>query len=377
MAQNSGETAAFYHAAMKNYRCIVPTGNQQTRYGEMPKYVGGLYDLKNDLYAWMVPNGSWGESNAGLIVGDGESLLVDTLWDVKFTRTMLDGMQSLIQNAPLKTVVNTHADGDHFWGNQLLPQAEIITSKASYEEMLSTQPKSMLLLNKVGKLLSALRLFGANKVGHWFQGMGAPYDFQDVIHTPAARTFSGTMTLQVGGREAQLIEVGPAHTLGDLMVYVPDARTLFSADILFLGSTPVMWAGPLSNWLAALDKINQLDVDVIVPGHGPIMDKTAVQLVRDYWDFVAEEGEQRFKAGLSAEAAAHDIVLSDRFGKRPFAKWDSPERMMTNMHTLYRHLQGRSDHPKVPELLNIMRKQALLAHALPDAQPAAMRLPTS
>lgn len=352
---------------------ITSTGAQRTRYQEMPKYAEGLYGLGNQLYAWMVPNGSWGESNAGLIVGEGESMLVDTLWDVKYTRVMLEAMQSITDGAPIRYVVNTHADGDHFWGNQLVAEAEIITSQASYDELLDVQPKSMLLLGKVGKLLSMLRFFGADKVGHWFQNMVAPYDFQEVTCTLPTRKFEGELRLNVGGRDVQLIEVGPTHTRGDLMVYVPDAKTLYSADILFIESTPVMWAGPIENWLSALDRILEMDVELIVPGHGPMTDKNGVRQVKAYWDYVNTQVQECYQAGLSAREAAHKIVLSDDFAQQPFANWNSPERMMTNTHTLYRHLEGRTDHPKVPELMNIMRKQALLAHELPNAEPKVMR----
>ena len=148
--------------------------------------------------------------------------------------------------------------------------------------MLQTQPRAMLLLRRIGKLLSALSLGSNGQVGHWFKGMTAPYHFEEVVHTPSKRTFSGEMTMTVGGREIQLIEVGPAHTQGDLMVYVPDSRLLFTADILFIGSTPVMWAGPVENWLAALEKIDSLDAEIIVPGHGPITGKNGVAQVRAY-----------------------------------------------------------------------------------------------
>ncbi|GAB4153322.1 MAG: hypothetical protein Fur0021_18950 [Candidatus Promineifilaceae bacterium] len=366
------ETAAILFL-MRDRAPLAATGAKLTRYREPPLYAEGLYNLGHNAYAWLTPNGSWGESNAGLIVGAGASLLVDTLWDLPYTRAMLSAMQPLLRAAPLQTVVNTHADGDHFWGNLLVSQADIITSAASYKEMLVTQPRTMLLLGKVGKALSLFHLFGAAKVGHWFQNLVKPYDFAGVVHLPAKRTFSGELTLDVGGRAVHLIEVGPAHTQGDLIVYVPDARLLYAADVLFIGSTPVMWAGPLVNWLAALDRILALDVDLIVPGHGPLADKNGVRLVKAYWEYVQTGVTERFQAGLSAAAAARDLVLSPEYARQPFADWDSPERIMTNAHTLYRHLQGRADHPKPPELLNIMRQQALLAHELPHASPAIMR----
>ena len=363
---------------MDNWTRIGPTNTPtRTRYNETPNYAEGLYDLGNKLYAWMVPNGSWGESNAGLIVGDGEALLVDTLWDLNYTRGMLSAMRPLLDANPLKYVVNTHADGDHFWGNECVADKEIISSQASYDEMLNTKPASLLLLGRVGKALSLLgKLPGLGdwgKIGHWFQNMVAPYEFQAVTPTRPSRTFKGELTLNVGGREVQLIEIGPMHTHGDLMVYVPDAKTLYSADALFIGSTPVIWAGPVENWLAALDKILTMDVETIIPGHGPITDKEGVRGVKAYWVYVADEVRKRYEAGMSARDAAYDIVLSNDFAQQPFANWNSPERIMVSTHTIYRHLAGRTDTPKVPELLNTMRKQALLAHELPNAQPSMMR----
>ncbi len=65
--------------------------------------------------------------------------------------------------------------------------------------------------------------------------------------------------LEVGGRRVELIEVGPAHTPGDAIVWVPDARVVFSGDIVFSGVTPIMWAGPASNWIAALERIAALE----------------------------------------------------------------------------------------------------------------------
>jgi len=356
-----------------SYKCLHATGRERTRFNEVPNYQEGLYQLENQCYAWMVPNGSWGESNAGLIVGNGESLLVDTLWDAKYTKEMLQSMESLVQEAPLKYVVNTHADGDHYWGNELVKDLDIITTQASLEEMVAVKPKSMVLFGRLGKWMSMLKVFGNAQAGHWFQQMVKPYDFHLVQQTPAKRSFQGELDLDVGGRKVRLIEVGPAHTQGDLIVHVPDARLVYTADILFIGSTPVMWAGPIENWFKALDTIQALDAETIVPGHGPITDHDGVEWVRSYWKFVQEKVEACFKEGMSAPQAAHAIVLSDDFAQSPFANWNSPERMMTNAHTLYRHLQGRKDHPKVPELIGIMRKQALLAHKLPNAQPASIR----
>jgi glyoxylase-like metal-dependent hydrolase (beta-lactamase superfamily II) len=349
------------------------TRARRTRFGEIPAFAEGLHELDRGIYAWLVPNGSWGESNAGLVVGDGASLLVDTLWDEVYTGEMLEAMRPLIQAAPIRTVINTHADGDHWWGNRLVGPAEIITTQASYDEMLTQRPGSLVLFGRAGSLLSRLGLFGAGKVGRWFRNLVAPYCHAGVTLALPTRTFEGELDLEVGGREVQLIQVGPAHTEGDLLVYVPDAKVLFSGDIVFAGSTPVIWAGPVENWLAALDRILDMEVEVIVPGHGPVVDKAAVHQVREYWVYVTVEVRKRYEAGMRAENAAFDIALGDDFARQPFANWNSPERMMTNAHSLYRQWRGRQGRLGPLQMANLLRKQALLAHQLPDARPRVMR----
>src|SRR3954470_18232400 len=99
-------------------------------------YSRGLQEVGQDLYAYFQPDGSWGWSNAGLIVDGEASLLVDTLFDLKLTQEMLDTMRrSVPAAAHIDLVVNTHANGDHCYGNQLVADAQIIASKHTAEEM--------------------------------------------------------------------------------------------------------------------------------------------------------------------------------------------------------------------------------------------------
>ena len=73
------------------------------------RFEGGLTEVGPGIYAWLQPNGTLGESNAGLVVGDGASLLIDTLWDPRLTRRMLGAMAPLTAQAPIQTLVNTHS----------------------------------------------------------------------------------------------------------------------------------------------------------------------------------------------------------------------------------------------------------------------------
>src|SRR6266851_8741316 len=95
-------------------------------------FTKGLHDIGNGCYAYLQPTGSWGWSNAGLIVDSGQSMLVDTLFDLKLTREMLEAMRRAEPKATAQigTLVNTHSNGDHCFGNELVTGAEIIASKA-------------------------------------------------------------------------------------------------------------------------------------------------------------------------------------------------------------------------------------------------------
>jgi glyoxylase-like metal-dependent hydrolase (beta-lactamase superfamily II) len=343
---------------------------------EIPQFDQGLYDLGNQVYAWLVPNGAWGESNAGLMVGDTSCLLIDTQWDVQLTRFMLKAMDGMRSQVPIKKVINTHADGDHTWGNQLLPEADIITSEKCAAEMRSLKPASMVMFGLLGRILTAAgKSTRVGKVGHWFQSMVKPYNFSEVKIFLPTQTFNGEISLAINGRTVRLLEVGPAHTHGDILVHITDSGILFAGDILFIESTPVMWAGPVENWLRALDLILGMDIDIIIPGHGPATDKDGVKAVKAYWEYLAVRVPEFYKRGLSSRQAAYEIITNKDFSLQPFAQWNSPERIMTNINTMYRNMMGKTGHRRPQEMVALMWNQALLANDLfPQSQPAVMRV---
>jgi cyclase len=352
-----------------------------TLFGDPERYAAGLTEAAPGVHAWLQPNGAWGESNAGLVVGDGESLLVDTLWDLPLTARMLEAMGPLVQDAPIRTLVNTHGDGDHWWGNELVGASEIVaTEAAAAHEMKAVTPGSMVALRRLG---SALNLAGRSRIpyprrsslrstGRFLDRWTAPFDHRaGITLTRPTRTFSGRLDLDVGGRKVELIQVGPAHTQGDLIVHVPDARVVFAADVVFVGSTPVMWAGPLEAWLRALDTIEALDPAVVVPGHGPITALAGLAPLRAYWEHLDAAARRRLEQGEAPTAVAREIVLSDEYEAQPFARWDCPERAVVNVHTLDRHRRGGSE-PGRPARIAILGAVGRLAAELPGRAPAAL-----
>jgi len=301
----------------------------------------GLQALGNSAYAWLAPHASWGWSNAGLIVDGEESLLVDTLYDLPLTEQMLRAMRAAEPRAGrIDTLVNTHANGDHCHGNELVSDARIIASTASAMEMSELPPDAMAAIMEMTA--------GMGPVGDYFRHCFGQFQFAGIRHTPPTQTFDGHLDLLVGDKPVHLIEVGPAHTRGDVLVHSPLDRAVFTGDILFIEGTPVMWQGPVENWIKACRLIEAMDVDHIIPGHGPITDKKGVVAVREYLEYVRDQARARFDAGMSAFEAARDIELAE------YSAWSDPERIAVNVDSLYREFSGSQTSTDIFELFTRM-----------------------
>ena len=311
---------------------------------EIP-YRAGLYEIAPEVWAWLQPDGSWGWSNAGLVVDGEASLIVDTLFDLPLTRRMLAAMADASPAArDPRLVVNTHANGDHCYGNAALPDARIVASKHAIEEMGESPPALLARFMAVGRVAAGLPWpLGAVPVGsgatlrdlgaylvHCFGG----FDFRDTPLVKANEGFEGTLSLTVGDRPVTLREVGPAHTRGDVIVHLPDAGVVFTGDILFSNGHPLVWAGPVSSWIAAIDAILAYEPRVVVPGHGPLCGPEVVARQRDYFVWLKREATARFEAGMSALDAALDLDLS------PWEGWGDAERVAANVAAVYRELRG-------------------------------------
>jgi cyclase len=298
-------------------------------------YKKGLHDLGNGCFAYLQPDGSWGWSNAGLIADSGQTLLVDTLYDLKLTREMLDRMRASVPAASsIGTLVNTHSNADHTFGNQLVEGAQIIASQKCYDEMKDIDVEARRQELKNWQALGDAGLFQ-------HENLDGNFDFEGIVLTMPTRTFERALDLHVGDKAVKLVEVGPAHTRGDILIHVPQDKTVFTGDIVFSNGHPpaigersdavlrTAMAGPISNWIKACDLIMSWDVETIVPGHGPIVQKSALKDFKAYFEYLTAEARKRYDAGMSVSDAAYDIDLS------PFKGWLDPERIIVNVNTLY------------------------------------------
>ena len=154
-------------------------------------YAKGLHEVANGVWAYLQPDGGWGWSNAGLVTGDGVSLLVDTLFDLRLTAEMLETMRRVTPAADeIGTVVNTHANGDHCYGNALVAGSDIVASTRCAEEMAQLPPSAM-----AGVMRAAPSLGPA---GEFLARIFAPFSFDEIPEALPTTTFEGRLELNVG-----------------------------------------------------------------------------------------------------------------------------------------------------------------------------------
>ena len=272
------------------------------------RYTKGLHGLGDGLYAWLAPDGSWGWSNAGLVVDGEASLLVDTLFDLPLTREMLAAMR----DAEPRAAAQGRRARQH--PRQRRPLLRQRAGPGRGDRGVAGERRGD------GRDAAG----SAGRAGEGVPAARTPPSLAS-CRTPSGRSSSrasgwcrrrepssGRLELEVGAKRVELLEVGPAHTKGDVLVHVPADRTIFSGDILFVEGTPIVWAGPVSSWQSRPATASSRSIAaLIVPGHGPITDRRGVLAVKAYLEFVAREARLRFDAGLDAWSAARDIELGD------------------------------------------------------------------
>jgi cyclase len=283
-----------------------------------------LRTIAKDVYACLQPDCGLGWSNSGFI-NRGGGVVIDTFWDLPRTRELIT-TYSRVWSGPARRVVNTHHNGDHCWGNQLFSGAEIIGHRLCAEYFRRERPEMMQALRDGDG-------FGDPMLKEFARAL-QDYDFRGIELTPPTTLVDERLDLDLDGLAVQLLYVGPAHTAGDVVVFLPAERVLFTGDVLFRLCTPIGWEGTFEKWIAALERIEALAPDVVVPGHGPLCGIEGPREMKSYLCYVRGEAKRFYEAGVPALEASKRIDLG------PYAGWNEPERIVFNVERAYRELRG-------------------------------------
>ncbi|MFF1479006.1 MBL fold metallo-hydrolase [Streptomyces sp. NPDC058301] len=333
-----------------------------------------LVRLDGQVHAWLPQfPGTWGMANCVVVTSGAtepsesthspgsphspgsEILLVDTPYTAPLTRALAAAARRVAgPGARVSTVVNTHANGDHSYGNGLFPDAEIISTDANLAHLCAEPTPGQLQA-----MLDGCRdevAFERYLLAHFGR-----YDYGGLEVAPPTRTFSGRLDLLVGSTPVELYEVGPAHTAGDLVVHLPASGVVCAGDVLFVGDVPVHWAGPLSGVIGACRQILDLDPQVVVPGHGPLVGPAEVRAYMAYMEELRGRLHALHGAGVDVEEASRVLLREHR---RPgLGLW---ERLGVLAAVEYRHLGGAEEPISLVEVL------ASAVRLAPDCVPAAV-----
>jgi cyclase len=306
-------------------------------------------DDSGTTHAYLLPDGSWGLSNAGLVRGDGVSMLIDTQFSLPMTRDLIAAAGPLLDPSPSWLAI-THGHGDHTFGAELFPGAEMLASARCIDSIDREVTPEM------------LRALGAapGLIGDYVRHAFGRFDFNDITVRHPTVGIEAPQVRDVGGVEVRLIPMaGPAHTEGDLVVHVPDQGVVYTGDLVFGGEHTLKWApGSFDEWIGILRGLAADGAHTFVPGHGPVM--SAADIL-DYCDYLARIEEQAVAlhgAGIGYREAAMTMDL-DGFDDRR-----ARERLVITTAALYAHLG--TDEPT--DLMSVLGE---VARAWADAKAEA------
>ncbi len=271
-------------------------------------------EVSDGVFAYVQPDGTWWINNTGFLVGRARAAAVDACATAARTRGLLAALAK-VTPAPVRTLVNTHHHGDHTHGNSLFADATIVAHERTREEILAEgKPGTSALITS----------------GTW-----EPVAWGELEVAPPFLTYESGVDLWVDDLKCEIRHVGtPAHSTNDSIVWIPERRVLFAGDLLFNGGTPFLLAGSVAGALEAVHGLKSLDVETIVPGHGPVTGVEVIDDVLAYLQFVTD-----LAAGaVASDTSPLDAALSCDLGR--FGELTDAERLVGNLHRAMAELRG-------------------------------------
>jgi len=315
-SSSTGQQPARAESTMRTPIAAVITPPQNPNFPLPPSWETEVRELAPNVYAYIQGGGpgksNVGRSNAMFIVGKENIFLVDALAAPLHTKAMVAAIRR-VSDKPFRFVVNSHYHPDHVFGNQFIPdRPDVISSPFTRQQVLPM----------------------VSGPAHWEAQPGWANGDEERRILPATITIEGKTTVYAGDVVIELLPLAPAHTYGDVAVYLPQLKVMALGDIGFFYVAPFCISGNPSEWLKVCDRIEQMDVDTMVPGHGPVGGKAQLAEMADYLRVLRMEAKKRYDARLTPGAAAADISL----GK--FDNWVGPEQIVMNVVRFYMEFDG-------------------------------------
>jgi len=255
--------------------------------------------------------GHAGHANAGFILTRDGVVVVDSQLNPRAAGAMLRAIRKLTDK-PILYLINTHAHGDHTFANHVIHPTKGIVAHERTKVALATQ--------------------GARMLKEYPQVVGAK-EAEGAQVTLPTLTFTDQMMLPVAGRTIVLKYLGIGHTVGDIVVWLPNERVLFTGDLVYVNQLPWLGEGETREWLKTLDRMNALPYQRIVPGSGPVGDRRSVERFKHYLSDLRGAVIVAFLKRQPLEIAKRTITLPAYRHDRNYAAW-----LPLNVEQAYRQM---------------------------------------
>ncbi|MBI2188428.1 MAG: MBL fold metallo-hydrolase [Acidobacteria bacterium] len=294
-----------------------PPPQPDSRYPMPPKWNRELRQLAPNVYAYTQGGGpglsAAGVSNAGVIVGRDHLVAIDALQGPIPARGFI-AAATKATGKPFGRMILTHHHGDHVNGLQFFdPSVEILSHPYCKSEMVKAVPT----VPKTWTVTPGI----------------ADQEEERHLALPTV-TFRDDLVYDINGVEVQFRVVGPAHTWGDVVAYLPQHKIVFLGDVGFFWVAPYANNSWVTRWIDVCNAIIGWDVDVLVPGHGPIGGKKELAEMREYFEVLRVEARTRYEKKMPPGVAAAEI----RLGR--FDNWIGPERLIMDTVRWYAEWDG-------------------------------------
>jgi len=216
----------------------------------------------------VVTSTSWRGCNPSFVVTSEGPVIIDT---PQLPTRAVAMRRDAEQHGPIQYVINTEHHVDHIFGNYYFKgTGPVVHHQGVYDNFMTVYPE----LDPFQYAREAIPTDDPD-------GAALFPDREEYYADPnkGQLVFTGDLTLRVGDRTFHLIHT-PGHTPGQIAVYVPEERVVFTGDTIFSGCQTWLMTSDVGEWVASLDIIGQLDVNWIIPGHGAVVGPSYVATQR-------------------------------------------------------------------------------------------------
>ena len=244
----------------------VPLDMTPVRVSQHAYYVPGGTGVATDNFGFV--------SNAAFVVTGSGVIVFDTLGTPALGVQLLAAIRS-VSDAPIKRIYISHYHADHMYGNQAFADtgAEIVASDGAKRYL-----EGEVALQRLTERRQSL----------------SPWINENTRIVAPDRYLQREERFMLGGVTIRVVDVGSAHSEGDLALFVETDGVLFSGDIIFQDRIPFLGTSNSAEWLDVLEEMERADVAVIVPGHGKAAEnpREIVSLTKNYLAYVRAEMQQ-------------------------------------------------------------------------------------